>query len=663
MGIMTLTLTRKVKTMTEPSDQSPKLELAKTLLDEMTAPEDPNKQKFHGTWKLDDPDEQKKLSQADKLVLLVQTHDPILFHDQTQTPYAHVNINGVGMTLPLRSTYFKTWVAGLLWTKEEKVPGTQAVYSALNVLCKMAYEGPTFKLWNRAAPSDNGGFWLDMCDDKWRAIQIDRDGWRVVDNPPILFKRYSHQLPLVDPKAGGDAWKLLDFMNIKSEDRLSVLCTVVSYLNPLIPHPILALYGHQGCAKSFMLRLIRRAVDPSVTELIRLPFEERERVQQLEHHYLAYYDNVTWLSSSASDTLCCAATGGGFTKRVLYTDDDDIIYEFRRCVGFNGINIAGTKGDLLDRSLLIQLLAIGKDKRREERRILTEFDKARPEILGGILDAMVNAIKNVDTIELDGLFRMADFTRWGAAIAVALGKTVQDFVSGYEAKVNMQTVEAIYASPVGACLLDWLATRLNYDGSPTELYQLLKKHAETIGISTNQKRWPKAPEILSRDMNELAVSFKAVGYDVAITRSGAQRKIRISSVTAVTGDTPQLPHDASDASDGTLPSFTVLPNKTEGRPSEPNRLDPKVSMKSEGCEGSEASEGSTKAQSSEEPPTIQEILDKLTPEMRGPFEEKQLVNKIIALGFSQAEAQKRVDHFKIKEIISHDDIGNWYFRS
>jgi hypothetical protein len=540
------------------------MEEARILLDAITAPEDakataPNL--FHGTWKLGDPEQ--RLTQADKLLLLVQTHEPVLFHDQTQTPYAHINIKGVNMNLPLRSTYFKTWVAGLLWSHEEKVPGTQAVYSALNVLSKMAYEGPCFKLWNRVAPSADDGFWLDMTDDKWRAILIDRDGWRIVDHPPILFKRYSHQLPLIEPKAGGDPWKLLDFLNIKPEDSLTVLCTVISYLDPLIPHPILAPYGHQGCGKSMMFRFIRRVIDPSVTELLTLPFEERERVQQLEHHYLAFYDNVTWLSNSASDTLCRASTGGGFTKRILYTDDDDMIYDFRRCVGFCGINIAGTRGDLLDRTLLEQLLAITKNKRREEVQLLSEFDKARPEILGGILDTMSKAIGTYDSVHLDGLFRMADFTRWGAAIAVALGKSVQEFVDAYEMKVNMQTIEAIYASPVGACLLDWVSNRDKWDGTPTDLYQLLKKHAETIGISTNQKRWPKAPEILTRDLNELAPSFKAVGYEITVTRSGAQRKVSIRGVTGVTGVTDSNLNDASDASDASLASFSVQSPKPE----------------------------------------------------------------------------------------------------
>ncbi|HXX96159.1 MAG TPA: hypothetical protein VEL11_03460 [Candidatus Bathyarchaeia archaeon] len=39
----------------------------------------------------------------------------------------------------------------------------------------------------------------------------------------------------------------------------------------------------------------------------------------------------------------------------LYSDDEDKIYKFRRCVGFNGINLTATKSDLLDRGLIIKV--------------------------------------------------------------------------------------------------------------------------------------------------------------------------------------------------------------------------------------------------------------------------------------------------------------------
>jgi hypothetical protein len=84
----------------------------------------------------------------------------------------------------------------------------------------------------------------------------------------------------------------------------------------------------------------------------------------------------------------------------------------------------------------------------------------------------------------------------------------------------------------------------------------------------------------------------------------------------------------------------------------------KKTVNSEVSEESEVSEGSL-----EEVPSlnIREVLEKVAPQLTSVFPEEKLLKQIIGLGFSQEEAQKRVDHFKQKEIISKDDVGNWYF--
>ena len=72
---------------------------------------------------------------------------------------------------------------------------------------------------------------------------------------------------------------------------------------------------------------------------------------------------TTFIPPWISDQLCRAVTGSGFTKRELYSDDNDIIYNFRRCLGFNGINLAATKADLLDRGIIMALERIPESKR------------------------------------------------------------------------------------------------------------------------------------------------------------------------------------------------------------------------------------------------------------------------------------------------------------
>ena len=489
------------------------------------------------------PSPSKKPSQADTLILLCQAREPDLFHDQHKTPYARIEENNAKITLPIRSKPFKSWLANLLWKAVGKAPGTEALYQAINILEAIAlFEGSMHTLYNRVAPAEDG-FWIDMSDDKWRAIKVTAQGWQIVDNPPILFKRHSHQKPLVEPKSNGDPKAFLDFINIKKGDentKLLLLCTVISYLIPMIPHIIIIGYGIQGSGKTFFFKIARSVIDPSAVEVLTLPRDERERVQQLDHHWCAFYDNVTRLPSWMSDTLCRAATGGGFTKRELYTNDSDIIYNFKRCVGLNGINIAAQRGDLLDRSLLVGFENIPKEKRKTEAYLLKELEKCKPEILGGFLDTLVKAIEIYPSVDPKELFRMADFTRWGIAIAMALGYRKEDFRNAYEAKVKMQIEEAAHASPLATVLLDFMTLHQNWEGTPTQLFKALANHAkDNVGISTRQKAWPKAPHILVRQLNELIPALKELALEVTTRRTGAARRIEINSVTSVTSVTPE----------------------------------------------------------------------------------------------------------------------------
>ena len=511
---------------------------------------------------------QQKQSQADKIICICLEQNPVFFHDQHKTPYLRVKQKDANITMPIRSRQCKTWLANLMWQKEQKAPGTEGVNSALNVLQgKALIEGKQHILYNRVAPAEDG-FWIDMANDSWQAIKIDANGWRIVDNPPILFRRYSHQLPLITPISGGDPWLLLEFLNVPDEDkdtRLGIMCLCASYFVPVIPHPILVLYGTQGTGKTWLFKILKQIFDPSSVEVLTLSRDERERVQQLEHHWLAFYDNITSMPTWISDSLCRAATGGGFTKRELYSDDEDIIFNFKRCIGLNGINVAAQRGDLLDRSFLVALDFIPNEQRKTEEQIITDFEAKKATILGGFLDALVIAIKNYPSVKPKGLFRMADFTRWGCSIAKALGKSEDDFLNAYETKVKSQIEEAANASPVATVLLDYLENEIlekdlkEWNGTPTQLHTTLLDHAKPLEISTRQKSWPKAPHALIRQLNELAPSLKALGWEFVSSKSGS-RRISIISVQSDQSVPLQNPENRDDVKDGKGAKDTVNPS-------------------------------------------------------------------------------------------------------
>lgn len=508
--------------------------------------------------------ESGRVSQADKMVGLVIDNGVELFHDDSKFCYARVTHSEAASIHRIRSREFKVWLSKILWENASKAPTSEALNSTINVLeSKALFEGKEHRLYNRVAPDPDGnGIWIDMCNDKWQAIHVTAEGWQIVDKPPILFRRYSHQQPLVTPVRGGDPKKLFQYVNLaedNEDDKALLIVEIIHFLIPSIPHVILLLYGVQGSAKTTLFKLIRSIIDPSSVEVLSIPRNERELVQQLAHHWCAFYDNVGDLPWWVSDALCRAATGGGFTKRELYTDDDDVIYSFRRCIGLNSINIAAQRPDLLDRCLLVGLKNIPKEKRKTEETLWQEFNNVKSKILGGLLDTLSKAIQIYPTIKLDELHRMADFVKWGCAISKALGIEQKKFLASYDANVKINIEEAARGSPVAEVILKFMIGKLNWEGTPTELYSKLLEMAKEIGISTRQKAWPKAPNSLIRRINELVPALAQLGYEVVETRKNKGRIIRINTVTTVTdGQVHEKNGKKGDGSDGSDDIFHTL---------------------------------------------------------------------------------------------------------
>jgi hypothetical protein len=119
-------------------------------------------------------------------------------------------------------------------------------------------------------------------------------------------------------------------------------------------------HGEQGAAKTRSQEVVKMLVDPSQLKTLTFPKDGNELAQKLAHNYIAYFDNVSYIPDWISDELCRGTTGTGFSKRQLYTDDD-VIYNFKRCIGFNGINLGAIRADLFDRGLIYELERIEKN--------------------------------------------------------------------------------------------------------------------------------------------------------------------------------------------------------------------------------------------------------------------------------------------------------------
>ena len=423
-------------------------------------------------------------------------------------------------------------------------PEARPLASALNVLYQKSLEGLTYTLHNRIAWKDDA-IWIDLVDESWQGICITTNDW-AIKKQPILFRRYAQQLQLTTPTRAGSPWKLLEFVNVRDDDKLLFMVYALALLIPNIPHPILVVFGQQGSAKSTLTSLTKDLIDPSAVGITALPRNERELIQMLDHQYLSYFDNVGSLPDWLSDALCCATTGGGFSKRALYTDDDGIIYSILRSIGINSINVAARKPDFLDRSLLIGLEPISDDERKTLQSIRISFEKEKPGILGGMLDTIVRALRMPEP-KLDKVFRMADFVSWGYRIAEALGTGLGErFLSDYTRNVQNQAEESVRADIVSEVLLDLLLGYVDrkYEGTATQLLIALRQKAEDLHISTRQHEWPKSSNALSRRLRLLKDPLTRIGYSVEFNRDAdGTRKLVIADIS--TKNTDKLSRDSN----------------------------------------------------------------------------------------------------------------------
>lgn len=262
-------------------------------------------------------------SQAANVVEHFFVKNPILFHDERGLEY--VALQG-SQVLSLNSTAIRKNLAAMLYKAEGKVPRNDSITAALNILAFKASHGPRYTLNNRITWSTQGDIWLDLADEKSRAVQISKAGWSIEKCKSPMFRRYESQQPLAEPVHGGDPWSLLKHVNVQPKDKLLFMVYVVTLLIPGIPHPVLVLHGPQGSTKTTTMALLKELIDPSAMGVVTIPRDERELVQTLDHSYLNYFDNVSSLRDWVSDALCRATTGAGFVKRKLFTDDEDVIY-------------------------------------------------------------------------------------------------------------------------------------------------------------------------------------------------------------------------------------------------------------------------------------------------------------------------------------------------
>ena len=242
----------------------------------------------------------ERKSQATRLIELAEASGALFFRDELGDSYCATTGDGRSV-LKIRSQAFRLWLRNLLWQAEQKTPGGQGIEDALGHLeGKALFAGQEIPLEVRVA-WHRGDLWYDLGE---KAVRLTPNGWKVVDEPPVLFRRFKANSAQVLPQRGGDINAVLAFTRANSDRGNLLLLThlVVAFILGF-PQAALVLSGEHGAAKTSLQQVIKALIDPSAALTLTAPDSLRDFVQQVSHHRVAFYDNFR-LARRGSQTRC-----------------------------------------------------------------------------------------------------------------------------------------------------------------------------------------------------------------------------------------------------------------------------------------------------------------------------------------------------------------------
>ena len=458
--------------------------------------------------------------QADMLIELAQETE--LFHSPDATGFADLQVSAHRETWPVRTKGFRRWLARRFFESTGGAPNSEALQSALNVIeAKAHFDGPEREVHIRVGGLD-GKLYLDLGDEAWRAVEVGADGWRIVDNPPVRFRRAAGMQPLPTPTRGGSVETLRNYLNVQSNgDFILVVAWVLAVLRDHGPYPVLVLSGEQGSAKSTFSAVLRSLLDPNTAPLRALPREDRDLFIAANNGHVLAFDNVSGLPTWISDTLCRLATGGGFAVRQLYTDQDEVLFDAAKPMILNGIEDIVTRPDLADRAIFLTLDPIPENLRRPEKELWAEFDTARPQLLGILLDAVCHGLKRLPDIYLDRLPRMADFALWATACETALW-SAGTFGAAYARNRDEAVDSVIEADLIGSAIRSMMNTQTEWKGTASDLLGALDDEvAEKV---RKTKAWPSSPRALSGRVRRAARPWSGAANSRSVSNSSTSTR-------------------------------------------------------------------------------------------------------------------------------------------
>lgn len=454
-------------------------------------------------------------------VLIGLTEGVEFWHDSTLEAFASFSNNGHIEHRPVRSHMFRVWLRGLFYTETDGAIGSGALEEAIGVMEAIAINrGAMHETFVRTGRHGDK-YYVDLCNEHWRVVEISADGWKVVADAPVKMLRSQGMLPLPDPDGDSDISVLRRFANVRSDDDfVLVVMWLVAALCPRGPYPVLAVGGEAGAGKSTFCRMLRELVDPNEAPLRTPPTDEHNLAVSASNCWLQLYDNMSTMPDWLADALCKLATGGGFATRKMYTDREESIFSAMRPAILNGLSLLTARADLASRAVTVHLRTIPEDEREAEDTLWSAFAEQRPVILAALLTGVSSVLRHIASVRLEHGTRMMDFARRAVAAEPGLGWDAGTFEAAYDQNQIDVSESSFEADIVAVAIREFVLAehpREGWQGTTTDLWTALNQR---IPEGTRKSRsWPQSVQGLGNRVVRAASLLRNKGFAVEWSRS------------------------------------------------------------------------------------------------------------------------------------------------
>lgn len=485
-----------------------------------------------------------KLSQRDALLSVADAAQ--VWRTPEGETYATVPVAGHVEHHAIKSQSFKDWLLSTLardycQNGRPAAANSNTIRDVMAAIEARAFTGERHKAALRVA-GHNGSIYIDLGGSDWSAVEVDRDGWRIVSRPPVPIVRARKTAAFPMPTKPGSLLPLRRLLDRLSDDDFVLLVAwALGALYPSGPFAILTLSGEQGSGKSTMARLARRLTDPTSGDLLQPPGDDRDLIAAARNNRVLAFDNISALRADLADAICRISTGGELGGRALFSDHEQATFRADRPIILNGIPDLASRGDLASRSILLRLLPL--ISRKTESDIAVETEAALAPAFGALLDALSAALKAMPSTPTPNV-RMADWARLIVAAEPALGWRSGTFLGALSRNASIAAGALVEGDLVASAIRTFAAD--NQSGWRGRMSELLATLSEAIPDQAKRSGdWPANARWFSDRLKRCAPALRGMGIHVTTREAASGTMVEIAPLAPQALESEAGPHRAN----------------------------------------------------------------------------------------------------------------------